>query len=122
MTLEEMDLRVPLNQQLGDEHIGPVILVNKFTVASEDCEALISAWADDAAYMKQQPGFIATQLHRGIAGSCVFLNYPVWESLEAFRTAFGQPEFRGRLAHYPASTVASPHLFEKIAVPGICVA
>jgi hypothetical protein len=33
-----------------------------------------------------------------------------------------QPEFRGRLARYPASAVASPHLFEKVAVPGICVA
>jgi heme-degrading monooxygenase HmoA len=122
MTLEEMDLRVPLTQQLGDARMGPVVLVNKFTVAPEDSAALISAWADDAAYMKQQAGFITTQLHRGIAGSCVFLNYAVWESLEAFRTAFAQPEFRGRLARYPASTVASPHLFEKVAVPGICLA
>ena len=122
MTLEEMDRHVPLTQQLGDMHIGPVVLVNKLTVASEECAALISAWADDAAYMKQQPGFITTQLHRGIAGSCVFLNYAVWESVDAFRTAFAQPEFRGRLAHYPASAVASPHLFEKVAVPGICVA
>jgi heme-degrading monooxygenase HmoA len=122
MTLEEMDLHVPLTQQLGDGHIGPVVLVNKFTVAPEDRAALITAWADDAAYMKRQPGFITTQLHRGIAGSCVFLNYAVWESLDAFRTAFSQPEFRGRLAHYPASAVASPHLFERVAVPGICVA
>lgn len=122
MTFEEMDLRVPLTQQLDDVHIGPVVLINKFTVAPEDSAALISSWSDDAAYMKQQPGFITTQLHRGIAGSGVFLNYAVWESLEAFRTAFAQPEFRGRLAHYPASTVASPHLFERVAVPGICVA
>jgi len=52
----------------------------------------------------------------------VFLNYAVWESVEAFRTAFGRPEFRSRLAQYPDSVVASPHLFEKLAVPGICVA
>jgi hypothetical protein len=52
----------------------------------------------------------------------VFLNYAVWESVEAFRTAFGRPEFRSRLAQYPDSVVASPHLFEKIAVRGICVA
>jgi hypothetical protein len=30
MTLEEMDLHVPLTQQLGDGHIGPVVLINKF--------------------------------------------------------------------------------------------
>jgi heme-degrading monooxygenase HmoA len=72
--------------------------------------------------MKQQPGFITTtQLHPRDRRSCVFLNYAVWESLESFRTAFARPEFRGRLAHYPASTVASPHLFEKVAVPGNCV-
>ena len=122
MTFVEMDLLVPFTQQLGDTHIGSVVLLNKFTVTPEDCTAFLSSWADDAAYMKQQPGFITAQLHRGIAGSCVFLNYAVWESLEAFRTAFAQPEFRGRLAHYPASTVASPHLFDKVAVPGICVA
>jgi dipeptidyl aminopeptidase/acylaminoacyl peptidase len=46
----------------------------------------------------------------------------VWESVEAFRTAFGRPDFRSRLAQYPDSVVASPHLFEKVAVRGICVA
>jgi heme-degrading monooxygenase HmoA len=71
--------------------------------------------------MKGQPGFITTQLHRGIGGSCVFLNYAVWESVDAFKAAFAQPEFRERLAAYPRSVVASPHLFEKVAVPGICV-
>jgi hypothetical protein len=40
----------------------------------------------------------------------------------AFRAAFGHPEFRAKLATYPASAVASPHLFQTVAVPGICVA
>jgi heme-degrading monooxygenase HmoA len=120
MTLEEMDLHVPLRQQLGESHAGPVVLVNKFNVAPEDCDALVRSWADDAAFMKRQPGFIAAQLHRGIAGSCVFLNYAVWESVDAFKAAFSQPEFRDRLSRYPASTIAAPHLFEKVAVPGIC--
>ena len=50
----------------------------------------------------------------------MFLNYAVWESVEHFRAAFTNPEFRGALAAYPSSVVASPHLFEKVAVP-ICV-
>ncbi|MDQ3975559.1 MAG: antibiotic biosynthesis monooxygenase, partial [Thermoproteota archaeon] len=29
--------------------------------------------------------------------------------------------FRSALARYPDSTVGSPHLFRKVAVPGICV-
>ena len=120
LSIIEMDERVKILDQLGDTG-GPVILINKFTVKSEEADQLLAAWAKDAAWMKQQPGFISTQLHRGIAGSGVFLSYAVWESTVHFRRAFTNPEFQSKLAHYPASAVASPHLFRKIAVPGICV-
>ncbi len=72
--------------------------------------------------MKQQPGFISTQLHRGIAGSTTFVNVAVWESAAALRAAFTSPEFQAHVAHYPDSAVTQPHLFQKVAVPGICVA
>jgi heme-degrading monooxygenase HmoA len=98
-----------------------VILINTFRVAPEDADALLQAWAADAAYLKQRPGFIAAQLHRGIAGSTVFCNLAVWESVQAFRDAFGDPQFQATFARYPDSTVASPYLFQKVAVPGICV-
>ena len=116
----EMDDRVGLAHQLAGE-VGPVILINTFRVAPEDVDQLLAAWAADAAYLRTKPGFISTQLHRGIAGSCVFLNHAVWESFEAFPTAFGDPRFQQTFAAYPDSTVASPHLFQKVAVPGICV-
>lgn len=51
----------------------------------------------------------------------MFLNYAVWESVEHFRRAFSQPEFQSKLVDYPSSAVASPHLFQKLAVPGICL-
>jgi heme-degrading monooxygenase HmoA len=120
LSVQEMDERVSIGDQLSQE-AGPVILINTFKVAPEDADALLEAWAADAAYMKQKPGFISTQLHRGVAGSSVFLNYAVWESVEAFRAAFTDREFRATFARYPDSTVASPHLFQKVAVPGICV-
>ena len=116
----EMDEHVPLADQLMNE-VGPIILVNIFKVHPNDADALLQAWAADAAYLKTKPGFISTQLHRGIAGSCVFLNHAVWESVGAFRAAFGDPRFQETFARYPDSTVASPHLFQKVAVPGICV-
>lgn len=116
----EMDERVTLFEQLSHE-VGPVILVNTFHVAPEDVDALLDAWAADAAYLKQKRGFISTQLHRGVAGSTTFLNTAVWESVEAFRNAFGDPRFQETFGRYPDSTVASPHLFQKVAVPGICV-
>lgn len=117
----EMDDAVTIREQLEDKG-GPVILVNKFNVRAADAEALVRAWADDAAWMKRQPGFISTQLHRGIGGSGVFLNYAIWESPEHFKAAFSNPEFQAKLGQYPASATASPHLFRKVAVPGICVA
>jgi heme-degrading monooxygenase HmoA len=120
LSVQEMDDRVSIRDQLSQE-TGPVILINTFKVAPEDADALLEVWAADAAYMKQQPGFISTQLHRGVGGSSVFLNYAVWESVEAFRAAFTNPEFQGMFARYPDTTVASPHLFQKVAVPGICV-
>ena len=119
LSLRPLDERVPIQQQLGAE-ASPAILINVFTVAPEDVDGLMAAWEHDANWMKKQPGYISTQLHRGIAGSCMFLNYAVWESVEHFRAAFTNPEFRGALAAYPSSVVASPHLFEKVAVPNLC--
>ena len=72
--------------------------------------------------MKRQPGFISTQLHRALGENPTYLNYAVWESRAAFRAAFSNPDFQAKLAAYPSSAVASPHLFQKVAVPDICVA
>ena len=119
--LAQMDSRVTFAEQLQQE-TGPVVLVNTFTVAPEDAERLLEVWAEDAAFMKRQPGFISTQLHRGIAGSTVLVNVAVWESAEALRAAFFSPEFQAHVGRYPDSTVTQPHLFTKVAVPGICVA
>jgi heme-degrading monooxygenase HmoA len=120
LRLRELDDRVRLADQLTQE-VGPVILINTFHVAAEDVDALLEAWAADAAYLKRQPGFISAQLHRGIAGSGVFCNLAVWESVQAFQDAFADPQFQATFTGYPDSTVASPHLFQKVAVPGICV-
>ena len=118
----EMATAVMLADQLGDEDGGPVILFNVLTAPPEDADRLLAAWAADAALMKRQPGFMSTQLHRGIAGSNAFLNSAVWESVAQFRAAFTSPEFQARVAAYPDSVTVSPHLFRPVAVPGICIA
>ena len=116
-----MDERTTFMQQLR-EQTRPIVLINEFNVAPDDVERFLEVWADDAAFMKQQPGFISTQLHRGTAGSSTFVNVAVWESSSALGEAFGSPEFQKRSAGYPESAVAAPHVFQKVAVPGICVA
>ena len=119
--LVEMDRHVSLFEQMEQQGVCSVILINTFTVEPEEADRLQEAWASDAAFMKRQPGFISTQLHRGIGGSSVFVNYAVWESVEDFKRAFGNPEFQAKMQDYPSSAQASPHLVKKVAVAGICV-
>jgi heme-degrading monooxygenase HmoA len=119
-TLRPLDPAFPIERQLAVD-ATPVVLVNVFTLEQADEQTFLQAWQDDGLFMKRQPGFISTQLHRAIGESPTYLNYAVWESTAAFRSAFTHPEFRARLSAYPPSAVASPHLFQTIAVPGICV-
>jgi heme-degrading monooxygenase HmoA len=121
MELREMDEHTTYMQQLQQD-TGPVVLINQFNVAPDDVEQFLDVWADDAAFMKGQAGFISTQLHRGIAGSTTFVNVAVWESARALGEAFRSPEFRSRAARYPEAAVAAPHVFERVAVPGVCIA
>ncbi len=116
---DEMDEKVTLAKQL-EENVGPVILINKFNVKPEEADQFLKAWADDAAYFKSQPGFISAQLHRGIGGSGVFVNYAVWESSTRLKKALNNIDLESILLDYPHSTVVSPHIFKKVSVPGIC--
>lgn len=119
--LRPLDPAFPIERQIAID-IGPVVLVNVFTLDKADEPAFLQVWQEDAAFMKRQPGFISTQLHRAIGESPTYLNYAVWESNAAFRAAFTHPDFVAKLSAYPASAVAAPHLFQKVAAPGICVA
>jgi heme-degrading monooxygenase HmoA len=119
--MRPLDPAFPIDRQIAID-AGPVVLVNVFTLDRADEETFLKVWQDDADFMKRQPGFISTQLHRAIGESPTYLNYAVWQTTADFRTAFLHPEFRSKLSAYPSSAAASPHLFQKVAVPGICVA
>ena len=119
--LRPLDPAFPIDRQVAID-ASPVVLVNLFTLDKADEQTFLKSWQDDAAFMKRQPGFISTQLHRAIGDNPTYFNYAVWESTAAFRAAFSHPEFRAKLSLYPSSAVASPHLFQKVAVPDICVA
>lgn len=120
LQIQPLDAGVPIFRQLQTDQ-SPVVLVNLFRVAEADVPALLKAWAQDGEWMKQQPGFISTQLHQAIGGSTVFLNYAVWESVAHFRAAFNHPGFKAALDRYPSSAIASPHLFERLSIPNLCV-
>ena len=116
----EMDEKVSLGKQLQQD-VGAVVLMITFTVNPEDEDQFIKTWASAANISKKTSGVISAQLHRGIAGSRVFMSYHVFESTEAIMQQYNNPEFPTKLSEYPPSTVTSSHVFKKIAVPGICV-
>jgi quinol monooxygenase YgiN len=121
--LIEMDEEVTLKDQMENEVAGPVVLINKFNVDSNEVEQFLKAWKEDASKFKDQSGFISAQLHKGIGKSTVFVNYAVWETLNHYKNAVDNvigPDFQSQLSKYPKSLVVSPHLFKKVAVPGIC--
>ena len=116
----EMDDQTTVAAQMEQE-CGPVIFVNAFIVEPEGAEQFLRLWAESAGIMKRQPGFISAQMHKGVGDSRVFLNYAVWESMADFKRASDNPEFQANIRTYPPGVVASPHLFQKVAVPRICV-
>ena len=70
----DMDENATIKAQLEDD-VGAVILLNKFTVDPEDIDQFLKVFETTTKILKQQPGFISAQLHRGIAKSHTFINY-----------------------------------------------
>src|ERR1700750_1508573 len=108
--LRPLDPSFPIERQLAVD-ARPVVLVNVVTLDKADEQAFLETWRDDALFMKQQPGFISTQLHRAIGKNPTYFNSALWDSIADYRAAFTPPEFSAKLSAHPSSTVASPHLF-----------
>lgn len=119
--LEQLDAHVSHEEQLKADTDHPIVLVNIFHCDPSLVEDLISEWTQVLQRFKSTDGFISAQFHRGIAGSGTVLNYAVFESTAHYRAAFQKPEFQSMIMKYPKGTVATPHLFKKVAVPNICV-
>jgi heme-degrading monooxygenase HmoA len=98
-------------------------LINKFNVETSEEQRFLKAWQEDATRFKNQPGFISAQLHKGIGKSGIFINYAVWQSLNDYKNAVDKvvgTDWQSQLSKYPENLIVSPHLFKKVAVPGIC--
>ena len=88
-----------------------VILINPFEVPAGEEEAALRFWEQAAKYMRRQPGFIATRLHKAVSPDAQFtyVNIAEWESAEHFEAAISREEFKKltegsqkRFPHYPA--------------------
>jgi glucose-6-phosphate isomerase len=117
----EMDERVAVFTQM-EEDVGPVILINKFSVDPNEFDQFLKAWANEAKKFKEQPGFISTQLHKGIGGSGTFINYAVWETVSHFKKAVSNViDPKNPVSAFPPGATVSPHLSKEVAVTGLCV-
>ncbi len=74
-----------------------VILINPFEVADgANDEEFLRGWERAADYMRRQPGFVSTRLHRALAPDARFrfVNVAEWASPQDFQAAVTSEEFR----------------------------
>jgi heme-degrading monooxygenase HmoA len=91
-----------------------VILVNPFEVPEgADDEEFLRGWERAAEYMRQQPGFVSTRLHRALQPDARFryINVAEWASSQDFQAALGSEEFREIAKGGPPG---SPALYEVV--------
>jgi heme-degrading monooxygenase HmoA len=92
----------------------PVILINPFEVPEgTNDEDFLRGWERAAEYMRQQPGFVSTRLHRALGADARFrfINVAEWESPQTFQAAVGSEQFR-EIARGAAP--GSPALYEVV--------
>lgn len=74
-----------------------VILINPFEVpGGTDDEEFLRGWERAADYLRQQPGFLSTRLHRALAPDARFrfVNVAEWASPQDFQAAVTSEQFR----------------------------
>ena len=93
-----------------------VILINPFDVPTGKARECLEFWGKAADYMRRQPGFISTRLHRAISPEARFrlINVAEWESAEAFSAAIGSEEFKALTEPYMKVFPHYPGLYEVI--------
>lgn len=122
-TFIDIDPRNPLSKQLEESpDAGQCIMVNTFHVPAGKMDEALAAWTVTAELAKKQPGFISTQIHRGINGSDTLLNYAVWETTASLKAFYNLPEFKASIVDYPDGTETRVALYRKEHVEGICLA
>jgi heme-degrading monooxygenase HmoA len=93
-----------------------VILINPFEVPKGKEDTALKMWEKAAEYMKKQPGFISTKLHRALSPDARFhlINIAEWESAEKFQAAINSDEFKRLTENAMVEFPHYPELYEVI--------
>ena len=96
--------------------MSTVILINPFEIPEDREDECLAFWERAAEYMRKQPGFISTRLHRAIVPQARFtlINMAEWESVEHFEKAMNNEEFKKLVAPYMEVCPHFPGLYEVI--------
>jgi len=67
----------------------PIVLINPFTVPVDKLEQTLAMWEAARDFLKQQPGYISTELHQSLAVDAQYrlINVAQWQSAQAFKAA-----------------------------------
>ena len=96
----------------AEDHI---VLINPFTVPEGKIEESIVFWEKSRDFLKTQPGYVSTKLHKSLKPDATYelINVAVWESAEAFMIA--SQKMREELKIQPVDRLSSdPALYEVI--------
>ncbi len=93
-----------------------VILINPFDVPAGKDEEALAFWEKAADYMRTQPGFISTRLHKAIVPWARFrlINVAEWESSAHFEAAVNSAEFKTLTEPYMEEFPHYPGLYEVV--------
>jgi heme-degrading monooxygenase HmoA len=74
----------------------PVILINAFEVPGDQAGQFMAAWEKARDYLRSQPGYIDTTLHRALTPDAdfQFVNVARWQTAAAFLAATQSQGFR----------------------------
>ena len=93
-----------------------VVLINPFEVPKGKEDEALAFWEKAAEYMRKQPGFISTKLHRSIAPDARFhlINIAEWESADHFMAVVQSKEFKALTGPYMDVFPHYPGLYEVV--------
>jgi heme-degrading monooxygenase HmoA len=88
-----------------------VVLINPFEVPPAGDDRFLAGWQAAADYLRRQPGFAGTRLHRALSSDTRFrfVNVAEWASPRHFQAAVTSEGFQRLVQGAPAG---SPALYE----------
>ena len=93
-----------------------VILINPFEVPEGKEEDALAFWEKAADFMRRQPGYLSTRLHKSIVSWARFhyINIAEWESVEHFENVMNSEEFKNLVGPYMKEFPHFPGVYEVI--------